>query len=341
MSHIDVHQINDQHTWETFVLGRPEANFLQSWNWGQFHHHLGKKVFYLGVFDQDILVGVALIVKEEAKRGHYLTIAGGPLIDWQNSNITTSLFASLKDLANREHCFFVRLRPQILDTPENHLLIQKLGLKLSPMHLTADLTLQLDLSQTSDQLLSQMRKSTRYDIRRADKLGITVTTSQDPQDIKLFYKIQLDVAHKHHFVPFSYQWLHQQFLSFVADNQVVLFSAHQSQHLLASAFIIFYGQEAVYHYGISTPENRNLPGSHAVLWAAIQEAQSRGITRFNFWGIAPEGKTHHRFAGVSLFKRGFGGLEVAYLPAHDLPTSPLYQATKTFETLRSKLRHLS
>lgn len=205
------------------------------------------------------------------------------------------------------------------------------------MHLTADLTLQLDLTKDYETLLREMRKNTRYEIKQVDKKEITVEQSQDHVKIKEFYEQQLAVAQKHHFVPFSYEFLFEQFKTFVANDQVVLFSSYQNKKLLASAFIIFYNGEAVYHYGISTENNYKLPGAYACQIAAIKEAQKRGCKIYNFWGIAPKDEINHRFAGVPLFKRGFGGEEVNYLPAHDIPTSLLYWPTYLFETLRKKL----
>jgi lipid II:glycine glycyltransferase (peptidoglycan interpeptide bridge formation enzyme) len=206
--------------------------------------------------------------------------------------------------------------------------------------LTADLTLQLDITKTEDELLVQMRKGTRYEIKKAQKLGITTEVTTDIAHIEEFYQHQLEVAQRHNFVPFSFQFLHEQFAAFLPDQQVALINSYFDSQLLASAFIIFYNNEAVYHYGISTEANAKLPGAYATQWAAICEAKKRGCTTYNFWGIAPEGKTDHRFAGVSLFKRGFGGSEVEYLPAHDIPLSPVYWGPWLFETIRKKLRHL-
>jgi lipid II:glycine glycyltransferase (peptidoglycan interpeptide bridge formation enzyme) len=136
------------------------------------------------------------------------------------------------------------------------------------------------------------------------------------------------------------QFLYEQFSVFAADDQAALIHSYLNDQLLATAYVLFYNREAVYHYGISTPANERLPGSYAAQWTAILEAKRRDCTAYNFWGVAPKDETNHRFAGVSTFKRGFGGEEVAYLPAHDLPTSPIYQLTHLFETLRKKARHL-
>ncbi|OGJ37311.1 MAG: hypothetical protein A2383_01405 [Candidatus Pacebacteria bacterium RIFOXYB1_FULL_39_46] len=334
--------IEDKQTWETYLATRPEANFLQSWNWGTFQNKLGKTVFRFFVMNQTETVGSLMIVKETAKRGNYLSLAGGPLINWQtlSDQELSEIFSFLKSLANQEKCLFVRFRPQELDSPELRQKLEKLGLKLSPMHLTADLTLQLDLTQTDEEILAGMRKNTRYEVRSAEKKNILTQISKNPEKIKEFFDYQLKLAQKHHFIPFTYDFLYEQFQVFANDDQAALISSYLNDQLLATAYVLFYNREAVYHYGISTPDNDRLPGSYAVQWRAILEAKQRGCTAYNFWGVAPKDETQHRFAGVSIFKRGFGGQEIAYLPAHDLPTSPLYSLTYLFETLRKKSRHL-
>jgi lipid II:glycine glycyltransferase (peptidoglycan interpeptide bridge formation enzyme) len=340
MSSFSLQYITDKEQWEKFLAQRPEANFLQSWNWGVFHERLGKKVFRVGFFEDSTMVAAALCVTEKAKRGTYLTIAGGPLLDWKNTHLLSFVCEELKKVAQKEECVFVRIRPQEIESNELRAQVAKLGFVEAPMHLTADLTLQLDLTKSEEELLAEMRKNTRYEVRRVAKEEIIVKTSTSEEDIKEFYKHQLALATKHNFVPFSYEFLYEQFRTFAEDNQVVLFHAYKNDQLLASAFIIFYHQEAVYHYGISTPANDRLPGSYACQWAAIQWAKANGGLHYNFWGIAPQDKPDHRFAGVSLFKRGFGGQEVQYLPAHDLAVNWKYGATRTFELVRKKMRKL-
>jgi lipid II:glycine glycyltransferase (peptidoglycan interpeptide bridge formation enzyme) len=340
MSNFSFQLVGDKEQWEYFLASRPEANFLQSWNWGVFHEQLKKKVFRVGFFDDQQMVAAALCVKEEAKRGTYLTIAGGPLLDWNNQHLLQFVFEELKKVAKGEGCVFIRIRPQEQSTPELEQKVAQLGLTEAPMHLTADLTLQLDLTKSEEELLTEMRKNTRYEVRRVAKEEIVVKMSTNIEDIQVFYDNQVELAKKHGFVPFSYEFLSEQFKTFVADGQAVLFHSYKNDQLLASAFILFYHQEAVYHYGISTPANDKLPGSYACQWAAIQWAKANGGLHYNFWGIAPQDKQDHRFAGVSLFKRGFGGQEVQYLPAHDLAVGWQYGATKTFELMRKKMRKL-
>lgn len=334
-------QVTNKDEWEKCILDFPEANFLQSWNWGEFQSSLGKKVIRIQVKEADRTVCLFSLVKEVAKRGTYLALAGGPLCDWSDDALLSFVFETLQLIGKQEDADFIRFRPQEINTDRLEQKLANLGAKPAQMHLTADLTLQLDLTKSESDLLMEMRKNHRSAIRKSSKLGITIKHSQNPNEIQTFYDLQIELAEKHGFIPFGYEFLHEQFKAFSKDNQVELISAYtKDNELLATAYVIFYNGEAVYHYGVSSDLNRNLPGSYASQWAAITQAKKRGCKRYNFWGIAPKDMTDHRFSGVSLFKRGFGGEEVQYVPAHDVPLSPLYTATAAFEFIRKKVRKL-
>jgi len=319
----------------------PEANFLQSWYWGVFHEGLGHVVERKGFYQNDQLVGVLSAVIEPARRGRHVVVAGGPIIDWDNHALVQAWLAAIKDIAQSHNCLFVRVRPQLLDSVENRKLFKRLGFIKSPMHVTADLTSQLDVSKSDDELKRAMRKGARYELNRAHKLGIVVEASTDEQYLDEFYNLQMATAQRQKFVPFSKKFLTEQFRAFAAAGDVIMYRSTYEGKLLAMAFIIFYGSEAAYHYGASTDLARQFPGAYAIQWAAIAEARKRGCQRYNFWGVTEHGQTKHRFYGVSVFKRGFGGEDVSYLPARDLVVDKLrYPATYAFETARRKLRHL-
>lgn len=339
MAKITVKEITKKQVWEDFVLSYPGSNFLQSWNWGQFHQDLGKNAKRVGFYKGEKLVGVMLCLLEQAKRATYLTIPGGPLLDWKDSTVVNAFKQTSEDTANKLRCSFIRVRPQILETEVNDKLFASLGFKKAPMHLHAELTRQIDLSKAEDAILSEMRKTTRYEIKKAMGLGIKITISKNPEDIDQFYRLQLETAKRQEFVPFDKNFLKEQFKVFVINNQVALYTAWFGKKKLAQAFVIFYGGEADYHYGASTNEGRKYPGAYLIQWKAIKEAKRRGLKRYNLWGVAPEGQTNHRFYGVSVFKRGFGGEDLEYLHARDLIVNPVaYKLNWIVETARRKIR---
>jgi lipid II:glycine glycyltransferase (peptidoglycan interpeptide bridge formation enzyme) len=99
--------------------------------------------------------------------------------------------------------------------------------------------------------------------------------------------------------------------------------------------------EAVYHEAASTEESRKLPGAYALQWRVIRDAKDLGFKRYNLFGIAPPNTPNHRYAGVTTFKTGFGGEQIAYLPAHDLIIRPFrYKFVRVVEDIRKKRRHL-
>lgn len=341
MAEITVAPVQDKMEWERFVTDHPEANFLHSWQWGTFNERLGRQVERVGIYKDSALKGVILGVVIPARRGRHIVEAGGPILDWADREVVEAWTSELRRLARKHRCSFVRVRPQLEETEESVRLFKKLGFKPAPMHVTADLTHQLHLPKTDEELKKGMRKGTRYEINRAQKLGIQVEIVNDDEHLNEFVELQMETAMRQKFVPFTAPFLKEQFKAFLEDGNVSLYRASHEGNLLAYAFIIFYGQEAAYHYGASAELARTIPGAYAIQWQAIHDAQKRGCSRYNFWGVAEHGQTQHRFYGVSVFKRGFGGEDVAYLHAQDLICSPVkYAPTYVFETIRRKKRKL-
>jgi lipid II:glycine glycyltransferase (peptidoglycan interpeptide bridge formation enzyme) len=341
MAEITLKIVENKKEWEDFLKLHEEANFLQSWYWGVFHSNLKKEIQRIGFYDNGNLIGVMLTIVESARRGRYLTIPGGPIIDWGNKELVKKAFFEMRKIAIKNNCIFVRIRPQLLENEFSKKIFKKNKCIKAPMHLTADLTHQLDITKSEEELMSQMRKATRYEIRKAEKVGIKIEISKDEKKIKEFYKLQLNTAKRQKFVPFSYKFFNEQFKVFFEVDKALIYTAVFENKILAQAFIIFYGSEAVYHYGVSTEYGRRYPGAYLIQWEAIKEAKIRGMKKYNFWGVAPEGNKAHRFAGVSLFKRGFGGEDVQYLHAHDLIINKIRYALNYFvEFVRRKSRRV-
>ena len=341
MAKISVKPIEDKNEWEDFLGKHEEANFLQSWSWGEFHKNLGNQIQRTGFYEKDKLIGICLSIIENAKRAKYLTVPGGPIIQWDDKEFVKTVFSEIKNIAKINNCVFVRVRPQLKKDYFSKKIFKDLGVIKAPMHLHAELTSQLDITKSEEELLTQMRKTTRYEVKKAIKKNIKIISSSNPSDIKKFYDLQIETSKRQKFVPFSYKFLYEQFRVFSQNGFALLYSAKFKNKLLAYAFIIFYGKEAVYHYGASTEEGRGYPGAYLIQWEAIKEAKKRGMTRYNFWGVSAVNKPKHRFYGLSLFKRGFGGEDFEYLHAQDLIINKSkYLLSYIIEFFRNRLRSL-
>ena len=338
---MDIRDVTDKTEWDTFVTAHPEANFLHSWQWEEFHRSRGRDVLRRGVYIGGTLAGVYAGVIETARRGRHLAIAGGPIIDWDNHEVVTLLRDDMKRQGTAYKCAFVRVRPQLERSEESLALFERLGFRPAPYYLSVEHAGILDLEKSEEELLKNMRQRLRRALRKAEKNNITIETSTNPEDIAEFYRIQLQTARRHDFTSFSEDFLKKQFAAFAADNSAVLYTARHEGEILAQNFMIFYGNEASYHYGVSTELGTKLSGAPLLHMQAMRDARERGIKRYSFWGIVDEDDTNHRFYGVSVFKRGFGVDELKYVPAHDLVLRPgMYAVNWVVETIRRKRRNV-
>lgn len=322
--------------WQEVVKKYPEANFLQSPAYGKMNELLGAKVLTEDFEGQ----GYALMVVREAKRGRYLEISCGPLTDWSSSANAKDILAKIQQIAKQNKCVFIRIRPQLPADSDNLKMLEDLGLKKSPMHLAAEHTVMIDLTKSEDDLLAEMRRQTRYEVRRSAKLGIKVVADNSEQIFKEFHKVQLETARRQNFVPPSLKTLLAEREAFGKDATIYVAETTEGEKI-AYGLVICGGKEGDYYEAASTQLNRKLPGAYALLWQAMRDLKKQGYERFNLWGIAPANQPNHRYAGVTTFKTGFGGEIVEYVPAHDLVISHVgYLKDLIVETARKKRRHL-
>ena len=340
MAEFTAKEITRKKVCEDFVLSQNPKSFLQSWNWGETSKFVGNKVFRLGFYQNKKLVGVCLLIKQQAKRGPHLLLPGGPIFDWGNKGLVDFFIREIREIGEKEGAWFIRVRPELPDTEENKKLFKRLGFISSPMHLHAENTWILDIKQSEEEILAGMRKNTRYEVRKGLKAGLTFEESTSLDDVKILTKLQKETVKRHGFVGFSEKLFKAQLVTFGSDNQAKLYFIKKGKEVLVAAIIIFYGDCAYYHHSASSEKARELPASYFLQWEVIQEAKKRGCKFYNFWGIAPENNLKHRFAGVTTFKKGFGGERIDWLHAHDLPISPFYYATYVFEMGRKFFRRL-
>jgi lipid II:glycine glycyltransferase (peptidoglycan interpeptide bridge formation enzyme) len=340
MDRYKVITISDKKVWEDHLLKANPRSFLQSWNWGETNKMMGNKVIRLGVYKKDQLLGVCQIIKEDAKRGPHFIIPGGPLINWNNRNIRENLLHYIKVLANHEKVWFVRIRPEIIDSKKTRTMFKGQGFIPANMHLHAENTWVLDISKDGNQLLADMRKSTRYLIKKSLKAGLNVTSTSNPEHSIILKRLQDETVKRHNFTAFPAKLFKYQLETFGKDDQSRLYLCKYKEEYVAAAIIIFYGDTAYYHHSASTSKYKDVPFSYFLQWSIINDAKNKGMKYYNFWGIAPDDNPKHRFAGVTLFKKGFGGERMDWLHAHDIPTSYLYWATRAFEYWRKRNRHL-
>jgi len=129
MGKIITREITGRKEWEEFLKLHKEANFLQSWQWGEFHEALHHKIIRTGFYDKEKLVGVMLSIVERAKRATYVTVPAGPIINWQDKAQVNEFRNAIVKIAKTNNCSFIRVRPQLLSNDFSNKLFMSLRFK--------------------------------------------------------------------------------------------------------------------------------------------------------------------------------------------------------------------
>jgi len=341
---MEIKEITQKEIWEDFLLKCKEKTFLQSWSWGEFQIKMGNKIWRLGIFEKDNLVGTALVSKIKAKRGTFLLVQHGPIFIFDNNIEFFKFFINeLKKIGKTEKAIFIRVSSLRERNEENKNIFKDLGFIESPMHANAyEASWKLDVTPNEEELLVNMRKTTRYLIRQAQKnTNIVIERSGDPDNLKIYQELNEKVAKRQDFVPFSYEYIKNEFEVFSKDNQCLLFFGIYEEEIAAAAMVVFWSGIGFYHQAASDHRYAKYSIPYLIQWEAIKEAKKRGCVLYDFWGFIDTQKNpNHPWVGPTLFKMGYGGKAYEYIKTQDFPLSGKYWLTYVFETFRKIKRGL-
>jgi len=351
---MEIKEIENKDVWENFLKECEEKTFLQSFNWGEFQKMMGNKIWRFGIFENDNLISVAFFYKIQAKRGTFLFIPHGPMTIRERVSVNLSengslsiLLEKLKEIVKEEKCDFIRIAPILERNDENIKIFKNLGFREAPIHIHPELTWELDITPLEEELLMKMRKTTRYLIKQAQKnKEIEIVQNNKLEGVEAFNKLYQETVDRHHFVPFSLEYLKNELLVFSPNDQISIFLGKYKNEIVSAGIFIFWQKIGFYHHGASSLKYPKIPVSYLLLWEAIKEAKNRGCQKFNFWGIAPITSdfkiqtSNHPWAGLTLFKMGFGGYKKEYVKTKDFPLSKKYWLTYLIEKIRKTKRGL-
>ena len=184
---MEIKEITDQKIWDDFVTGCPEYTFLQSWSWGEINGRAKR----LGRFKNGKLVGVAQTLKILARRGTFLFVPHGPLGNFP--------LKELINIARLEQVTFLRISPLTTDKKQ----FSDLGFRDAPTIMHAEETWLIDISLSEEEILKNMRKTTRNLIHRGERENILVEKTTDVSQVKTLYDLQIETSKRNNFVPFT------------------------------------------------------------------------------------------------------------------------------------------
>lgn len=259
----------------------------------------------------------------------WLYCARGPLLDYKAKDLSEKMkiiLEKIKKIANSENSVFVRIDPP-LEKKDYKNWPRLSGFYTSHLGFQPEDTLMLDLTKSETEILAQMKPKGRYNIKLAEKHGVTIRES-DPKDSKKFSE---DITEYH-------KILHETTMrdKFYGHRKSVysdmvktlypatrLYLAEYQGHVIAGLVSTHYKDIATYYYGASSDQFRNVMAPYFLQWTVAKIAKAEGYKFYDFMGIAPTDDKNHPWAGVTEFKKKFGGIHMSYLPAKEFPLKKL------------------
>jgi len=326
--------------WKEFLAAHPEAHLLQTGEWGELKSAFGWEA--VRVISGECC---AQILFRRLPLGFTLGyMPKGPIISHQSSVISDQFWAEVDENCRARRAIFLKIEPDEWD--DSPLLLgERPGVRSSPHNIQPPRTIIVDLNGSEEEILARMRQKTRYNIRLAEKKGVTVRAWDD---VAAFHRMVLatgerDVfgVHSLEYYRRAYELFHKarksQILrtggSYAPESQAwepalleicdsrkegmcELFVAEYEGRPLAALMVFARGKRAWYFYGASNDEARNLMPTYLLQWDAMRWAKARGCEEYDLWGVPDENEAtleanfetrRDGLWGVYRFKRGFGG----------------------------------
>ncbi|MEA4917442.1 lipid II:glycine glycyltransferase FemX [Proteiniphilum sp.] len=205
-------------------------------------------------------------------------------------------------------------------------------------------TIYLDLTHERETLLERMKPKTRYNIRLAQRKGVTVR-SMGMEGMDIWYGLYKETAIRNHLLLNDMKYF-RAVLDARAEHSsspadVSLMIAEYEDKPLAAMFLVITGHRGSYLYGASSSLYRNLMATYALQWEAIMKSQLAGCTEYDMFGISPTPDPQHPLYGLYKFKSGFGGDIYHSLGCWDYPLDKESYTLFRASELGSQGYHLS
>jgi lipid II:glycine glycyltransferase (peptidoglycan interpeptide bridge formation enzyme) len=316
--------------WDDFVHAHG-GHLLQTRAWGALKARFGWRAERVLLLSNDAPIAGAQMLFRRLPLGlTFAYIPRGPIAD--DPATFGALANALAAISAAHGAFTLKIEP---NTPSPPFAFPTERTFIPSRPIQPQTTIHVDLTRDLDAILAQMKPKWRYNIRLAERKGVTVRAG-NASDVPLFYQLLQLTSARDRFAIHSTDYYRAAIELLSADERARLFIAEYAGEMIAAIFVTAVGDEAIYLYGASGNAHRDKMPNHALHWSAIQWAKARACTRYDLWGIADtawaEVDEHPERSAVGVqspdaspmphglyrFKQGFGGQVVRYAGAYDV-----------------------
>ena len=330
---------------------------LQSYEWGEFREKTGVKVIRRGIEKNGKIVdGFALTIHKIPKTKFnigYLPKGNKP---------TKEIIEELKKIGRENNCIFIQLEPNIEVNAKWRIEKGKFDLIPAARPLFTKHSFEINLEKSEEDLLKEFNSKTRYNIRLAEKKGVSVEIDNSEKAFKKYLELTNETTTRQNFYAHTSDYHKKMWETLRMENGPARQSPDGSSrmaggewkmenenklsaHLLIAKFeneilttwILFTFHDTLYYpYGASTQKHKNLMANNLVMWEAIRFGKSLGLKKFDLWGaLGPDASENDPWYGFHKFKLGYNPRAVEFVGSFDLVINPtMYEIYKVADKLR-------
>jgi len=299
--------------WNQFLETHPNVHLLQTGAWGELK----------SAFEWDAVrvingeVGAQILFRRLPLGFTIAYLPKGPLgrdqlsVDSDPPSGTSQFWGDVDMVCRQHRAVFLKIEPDEWNdvSPDTW----NLKLETSFHNIQPPRTIIINIEGAQEEILARMKQKTRYNIRLAEKKGVTVRAWDN---IAAFHEMMLLTGKRDRFGVHSLEYYQRAYNLFHPKDMCEILLAEFEGKPLAALMVARSGIHAYYLYGASTDEERNRMPAYLLQWEAMKWAKARGCKDYDLWGIPDEDEItleanfesrRHGLWGVYRFKRGFGG----------------------------------
>ena len=334
--------------YEAFVQSHPKGNFAQSYLWGKQKPMWQWDAIAVRGEDGAIRGSLAVMTRKVPGIGRTLMYGcRGPVCDLDDRETFSQLLDGARALAKKYKSYVIKIDP---DVPSSNTafssMLQSFGFRakeggknfeaIQPRYV-----FRLNVEgKTEEELLANFHQKWRYNIRLAERKGVTVRIC-GKEMVPAFSDLMLTTGVRDGFVTRKPEYF-AAMLDNLGEHARLYMAFDPNDTPIAGTLAIHYGDKVWYLYGASSNEHRNLMPNYLLQWRMIQWAVETNCRIYDFRGVSGDVSENNPLYGLFRFKQGFGGDFTEFVGEMDLVLSPvIYWAvehgTSVFKELRKQV----
>lgn len=171
----------------------------------------------------------------------------------------------------------------------------------------------VDLDRPEAAIRGDLHASYRRDIKRAAKRGLTVQRAEATEsDLDRYYALHVETYRRTGVEPHPRAYFASIFRHFVATGDAAIFFAVFEGRTVGAANFARWRDGSLYWTGAYAQEGLRLEAAKFLQWEGMMAMRSAGVRYHETGEIFPDADATSKEAGLTLFKRRFGGSVVPF-----------------------------